>query len=366
MSADVLSLRMQLSYPRLALDVREELSLSGVTALFGPSGSGKSTLLRLIAGLETPRAGRIALGAAVWFDSRRGVNAPAHLRSVGFMFQDSRLFDHLSVRGNLEFADKRSARDAAGIAWQDVVAALDLEDLLERRSRSLSGGERQRVALARSLLSRPRLLLLDEPLSALDDKRKAEILPYLQRVPRHFGIPTIFVSHALDEIVQLAGSMLVLAEGRVQAYGPTAEIVERLDLQPVTGRLEAGVLAPARVSGHDPRLALTHVDLDGQLLKMPIVRRLAVGEKIRLRIPARDVAVALSKPRGVSIRNVLAATIERIAVDDDSAFAEVFMTLRSARIRARLTRDAVEELRLTAGMPVFALIKSVSFDRRIV
>ncbi len=366
MSVDVLSLRARLSYPQLELDVREELSLSGVTALFGPSGSGKSTLLRLIAGLKTPRAGRIALGSEVWFDSRSGVNVPAHCRSVGFMFQDSRLFDHLSVKGNLEFADKRSSRDAPGIVWQDVVAALDLEALLERRSRSLSGGERQRVALARSLLTRPRLLMLDEPLSALDDKRKAEILPYLERIPRHFDIPTIFVSHALDEIVQLAGSMIVLAEGRVQAYGPTAAIVERLDLQPITGRLEAGVLVHARVRGHDSRLALTHVDLDGQPLKMPIVKKLAVGETVRLRIPARDVAVAVSKPGGISIRNVLAAKIERIAVDGDSAFTEVFMTLRSARIRARLTRDAVEKLNLTAGMPVFALIKSVSFDRRIV
>ncbi len=366
MSADVLSLRARLPYPRLELDVCEELSLSGVTALFGPSGSGKSTFLRLIAGLETPREGRIAFGSQVWFDSRSGVNVPAHRRSVGFMFQDSRLFDHLSVRGNLEFADKRSAAGLPGVAWKDVVSALDLEALLERRPQSLSGGERQRAALARSLLTRPRLLMLDEPLSALDDKRKAEILPYLERVPRHFGIPTIFVSHALDEIVQLAGSMLVLADGRVRAYGPTAAIVERLDLQPVTGRLEAGVLAPARVSGHDFRLALTHLDLDGQPLKMPLVKRLAVGEKVRLRIPARDVAVALNRPRGVSIRNALAARIERIAVDRDSAFAEVFLTMRSVRIRARLTRDAVEELNLAAGMPVFALIKSVSFDRRIV
>lgn len=366
MSADVLSLRAQLSYPRLEIDVDEELSLSGVTALFGPSGSGKSALLRMIAGLETPRAGRIAFGGEVWFDSRSGVRAPAHRRSVGFMFQDARLFDHLSVRGNLEFADKRSPGDASGIAWRDVADALDLGDLLERRSRSLSGGERQRAALARSLLTRPRLLLLDEPLAALDDERKAEILPYLERIPEHFGIPTIFVSHALDEIARLAGSMIVLADGRVQAYGPTAAIVERLDLQPVTGRPAGGVLVEARVSGHDPRLALTHVDLDGQLLKIPIVERLAAGEKIRLRIPARDVAVALSKPRGISIRNMPAAAVERIAMDGGSAFAEVFLTLGGVRIRARLTRDAVEDLQLAEGMQVFALIKSVSFDRRIV
>lgn len=365
MSADVLSLRAQLSYPRFELDVCEEIPLSGVTALFGPSGGGKSTLLRLIAGLETPREGRVALGSNLWFDKRSGVNLPAHRRPVGFMFQNPCLFDHLSVRGNLEFADKRSANGSPSIQFADVVAALDLETLLERRNRSLSGGERQRVVLARSLLTRPRLLLLDEPLSALDDKRKAEILPYLESVPKRFAIPTIFVSHALDEIARLASSIVVLAEGRVQGYGPTASILECLDLQPLMGRQEAGALVWARVTGHDSRLALTHIDLEGQRLKTPIMERLSVGENIRLRIRARDVAVATTKPRGVSIRNVLEAKIEQIVLDGDSAFAEVFLTLPNTRIRARLTRDAVEELQLVAGMPVFALIKSVSFDRRI-
>jgi len=366
MPAESLSLQVELDYPGFQLSVNRELPLAGITCLFGPSGSGKSTLLRLIAGLETPQAGRVALGPDVWFDCHAGVNVPAHHRPVGLMFQDARLFEHLSVSRNLMFAATRSKQTASSISFDEVVSALDLNALLGRGIGSLSGGERQRVALARSLLTRPELLLLDEPLSALDDRRKAEILPYLERVPRHFRIPTIFVSHALGEVVHLADTMLVLDAGRERAYGPTAEIMERLDLQPLTGRQEAGVLVEAQVSGHDTRLGLTRVVLDGQTLKMPIVDGLAIGERIRLRVRARDVAVATHKPEGISIRNVLQATVERIAMDPETPFAEVFMVLQGARIRARLTREAVEELQLAPGMPVFALVKSVSFDRRVV
>jgi molybdate transport system ATP-binding protein len=366
MPAESLSLRVELAYAGFQLTVNRELPLAGITCLFGPNGSGKSTLLRLIAGLETPQAGRVALGPDVWFDCQRGVNVPAHRRPVGLVFQDARLFEHLTVSRNLTFAATRSRKVASKISFDEIVLALDLNVLLERKIGSLSGGERQRVALARSLLTRPELLLLDEPLSALDDRRKAEILPYLERVPNHFGIPTIFVSHSLGDVVHLADTMLVLEAGRERAYGPTPEIMERLDLQSLTGRQEAGVLVEAQVSGHDTRLGLTHVALDGQTLKMPIVDGLAVGERVRLRVRARDVAVATHKPQGISIRNVLQASVERIAMDSETPFAEVFMVLQSTTIRARLTRDAVEELQLTPGRPVFALIKSVSFDRRVV
>ncbi len=364
MSAEALTVRVKASFSGFDLDVSEEISLAGVTALFGPSGSGKSTLLRAIAGFETPTRGRISVGERVWFDSESGVSTPAHLRPVGFMFQDARLLNHLTVAGNLDFADRRSSHRAAGRSREDVVAALDLASLTDRGTQSLSGGERQRVALARTLLTRPELLLLDEPLAALDVDRKAEILPYLEQVPKRFGIPTIYVSHAIDEVMQLADRVLVLADGRVRAHGPTAAIVERLDLQPLTGRFEAGVLLDGRVREHDLRLSLTHVDLDGETLVMPMVDRLQPGDGIRLRIRARDVALATQRPEGVSIRNILPGTVSEITPEADTAFAEVFVALKSARIRARLTRAAVEDLQLTPGAPVFALIKSVSFDRR--
>ncbi len=365
MSVEQLTLRVQLGFPGFDLDVAQDLPLDGVTALFGPSGGGKSTLLRTIAGFETPVAGRVALGNEVWFDSEARVNVPAHRRPVGLMFQDARLFSHLSVDGNLAFADKRSHAKPNGFSSGDVISALDLQPLLERRITSLSGGERQRVALGRTLLTRPRLLLLDEPLSALDLERKADILPYLEEIPKRFGIPAIYVSHALDEVVRVADRVLVLTDGHVQAYGPTADIVERLDLQPITGRFDAGVLVEARVTKHDTRLALTHVDLDGETLKTPMVDTVKPGDTIRLRIRARDVALATQRPEGISIRNILPGTVDEITSDSETPFAEVVVALTTTHIRARLTRAAVEDLALAKGVPVFALIKSVTFDRRL-
>ncbi len=363
MSADTLTLQVRLGFAGFALDLAEQLELGGVTAVFGPSGSGKSTLLRAIAGFETPVAGRIACGNEVWFDSEAGTNMPAHCRPVGLMFQDARLFPHLDVDGNLGFAVKRSRRPRAGLDRQDVVAALDLLPLLARRIGSLSGGERQRVALARTLLTSPRLLLLDEPLSALDRERKAEILPYLENLPKWFGIPTLYVSHDIDEVAWLADRVLVLTDGRVQLHGPAAAIFERLDLQPVMGQFEAGVLAEGRVVRHDPRLHLTYVDLQGDILTMPMIERVLPGQTIRLRIRARDVALATRSPEGLSIRNVLPGTVTDIVSVPDTGVAEVFVQLRGARVRARLTQAATEELCLEKGMPVFALVKSVSFEK---
>jgi molybdate transport system ATP-binding protein len=366
MSAERLRLEARLAFPGFDLEVAEELDLNGVTALFGPNGSGKSTLLRAIAGFERPCHGRIALGEEVWFDNAAGVDVAPHRRPVGFMFQDDRLFEHLTVAGNLAFADRRSGKRRASFSYDEIVGALDLDRLLDRRIGALSGGERQRVALGRTLLTRPELLLLDEPLSALDRESKVEILPYIEQLPQRFGIPAICVSHSIEEVVRLAEKVLVLADGRVRAYGSAASIVERLDLQPITGHFEAGALVEARVAAHDDRLALTHIDIGGDMLVMPMVERLQPGDKIRLRIRARDVAIATRRPEAISIRNVLPATISEIAQEQDTAMAEVFLDLESARIRARLTRASVEDLQLVEGMQVFALIKTVSFDRRLI
>ena len=365
MSAERLALRARVSYPGFELEVDEEIPLDRTTALFGPSGSGKSTLLRVIAGFDRPTAGRIALGADVWFDGAGRVDVPPHRRPVGLMFQDGRLFDHLDVAGNLEYALRRSRRSGSGEERRAVVDALDLEPLLPRRTASLSGGERQRVALGRTLLTRPRLLLLDEPLAALDRDRKREILPYLEQLPRRFRLPTIYVSHAVEEVALLADEVIVLAGGRVRARGATGAIVERLDLQPITGRFEAGVLVEGRVTEHDRAFGLTHVDIGGARLTMPGIADIALGAGVRLRIRARDVAIATSAPSGISIRNVLPATVLEIVADPDSAFAEVLLRMDGEHLRARLTRASVADLQLVAGMPVFALIKTVSFDRRL-
>jgi molybdate transport system ATP-binding protein len=361
MSPDALSLQVKVDLPGFRLDVAEVLGLDGVTVLFGPSGSGKSTLLRSIAGFTTPAEGRIAHGDDVWFDRRRGIDVAPHRRPVGFMFQDDRLFRHLDVAGNLAFAEKR--RRGSDIQRDAVIEALDLASLLERRVDALSGGERRRVALGRTLLRAPRLLLLDEPLTGLDRERKADILPYLESIPRRFEMPTVYVSHDIDEVASLADDMLVLSEGRVQMHGSAAAVLERLDLQPLTGRFEAGVLVEGRVRSHDHRLHLTRVDVGADAITLPLLDRVSLGDTVRLRIRARDVAIATQRPVGLSIRNVLPGTLTEVVEDSEPGFAEVWVELSGARVRARLTLAAVEELGLERGRRVFALVKSVSFER---
>ena len=359
----VLSFRACVSLTAFTLEVDEDLELEGVTGIFGASGSGKSTLLRAIAGLIKPQRGRIAFRDRVLFDQDRGIDVPTHERQIGFLFQDGRLFSHLDVAGNLAFGERRRAASARRFERDDVLTALDLARLLPRRVDSLSGGERQRVALGRTLLASPDLLLLDEPLSALDRDRKREILPYLEEVIERFRMPTLFVSHDVDEIAQLADQVWVLSDGQLKTSGPTAEILERLDLEPLTGRFEAGVLIEARVVRHDPRLHLTIADLHGDELAMPYREELAPGTPVRMRIRARDVAVATERPVGLSIRNVLAGEVIELVREPNTGAVETMIQLREDRIRARLTLAAVEELGLEVGSSVFALIKSVSLER---
>ncbi len=348
------------------LGVKEKLDAPGITALFGPSGSGKSTLLRVLAGFQSA-TGTVSFNGSVWQDTDSGTFMAPHHRPVGYMFQDARLFPHLSVRGNLDFAARRAARSGSNEAqsafsMDHVMAAFDLAELVGRRPGTLSGGERQRVALARTLLRRPQLLLLDEPLAALDQERKSEIMPYLDALPGEFDIPTIYVSHSADEVAQLADQMWVLANGRVHAAGATAEIMQRLDIQSVMGRFEAGAVIRARVLDHDQGYHLTGLDFGGQRLTMPMVDRLAAGDQVRLRIRARDVALATTRPEGISIRNVLAGNITEIVEQSGSPFAEARVEVGGQHLRARLTRAAADEMQLATGKPVFALIKSIAFD----
>jgi len=359
MSADVLEARFEVDLPGFRLAVDEAIALSGVTAVFGPSGGGKSTLLRAIAGFERPSRGRIVHAGSIWFDVDGNTHVAPHRRPVGFMFQDARLFSHLNVAGNLGYAEKRN-RTAPGFGRQAVVEALDLAPLLERRVTTLSGGERQRVALGRTLLRGPRLLLLDEPLAALDRGRKAEILPYLERIPQQFHVPTLYVSHDIDEVAALADRMLVLVDGRVQLHDGAAAAFARLDLQPLTGRFEAGVVLEGRVAAHDRRLHLTHLDVGGDELTMPLTER-PPGATLRVRVRARDVALAVGRPEGLSIRNVLPGTVTEL-VDVSPGFVEAVVRLRSVQVRVRITLAAVEALGLESGSEVFALIKSVSFE----
>ncbi|MBI1385096.1 MAG: molybdenum ABC transporter ATP-binding protein [Rhizobiales bacterium] len=352
-------------FPGFALEVAHDFTLGGITALFGPSGCGKSTLLRIIAGLEPRASGLVRLGSESWLDSAAGLRMPTHRRGVGVVFQDSRLFPHLTVTGNLRYAAARSAHIASPIHFDGVVEALDLAPLLDRRCTALSGGERQRVAIARTLLSRPRLMLMDEPLAALDTARRAEIMHHIERLPTEFAVPVIYVTHAIDEVAWLANHLVVLAAGRLVTHGPAGDILERLDLHPATGRFEAGVAVTARVIGHDPVFRLTKLEICGQAMEMPTTEpALPVASLVRLRIRARDVSLAIERPAGVSMRNILAGTVVGIEEEPATAFAETLVDIGGTRLRARITRAAVADLGLAVGRPVFAMLKATVIERR--
>ena len=343
------------------LELATQIPLEGITGILGPSGSGKTTLLRVLAGFERAE-GRIIVGEDVWLDTKAKTCVPPHKRSVGYIFQDARLFDHLSVAGNLEYAFSRSLTKTRKIVTDDVVDAFDLSPLLNRRPLELSGGEKQRVALARTLLTNPRFLMLDEPLSALDEKRRADILPYIDTTASQFNLPAFYISHAVGEVARVAERILAISHGRIQAMGPTAEILERLDLAEVTGRFEAGSIVEAIVVDHVTHHRLTHLTIDGQILTMPMEPELAPGDHIRVRVRARDVALALKRPESISIRNVLAATVIDLFHVPDSPYVEALVEFQHQRLRARITLASVEDLSLNVGTSVFVLIKSVTFD----
>ncbi len=334
----------------------------GVTALFGPSGCGKSTILAAVAGLMRPDAGRVTLDGAPWQDSTTRQHLPAERRGCGLVFQDARLFPHLSVRSNLEYGARRAPADRpAGPGFGAVVEMLGIGALLDRRPAGLSGGERQRVALGRALLSRPRLLLLDEPLAALDTARRAEVLPFLARLRDAAPAPILYVTHALEEVDALADHLVLLQAGRVQAAGPLEDLAARTNLPQLTNRRDAGAVLACTLAGHDAERGLSTLHFAGGALRVAL-RPEAPGTALRLRIRARDVAVATRQPEAISVQNILPAEVTAI---DPAGPHEVFLRLGigPATLLARITRDAVARLELAPGKSVFALIKSVSFDR---
>ena len=335
---------------------------AGVTALFGRSGSGKSTLVKIIAGLEQPRDGRVALGDRVLVDTARGIAVPRHRRRIGTVFQEGRLFPHLTVRQNLLFGRWFAPPGEPGATLESVADLLGIGPLLGRRPARLSGGETQRVAIGRALLAKPRLLVMDEPLSALDDERKAEILPYVERLRDEAGVPIVYVSHAVAEVARLADTLVVLDAGRVAAAGPAAEVLSRLNVAPLAGAREAGAVLEARVAAQDERFALTHLSTPAGPLRVPRVA-VPVGTALRVQIPARDVMLSRERPVGTSALNVLPAVVAEVhPVDPRGASADLRLACGTAVLLARITRLSLAEMELTPGTPVFALVKSVALD----
>ena len=337
------------------LDAAFDAPTPGVCAVFGPSGCGKSTLLSVVAGLLRPAAARVEL------DGTDLAALPAERRRCAVVFQDARLFPHMSVRTNLLFGHRRAPADAPGPSLAEVVDLLGIAPLLTRRPGALSGGERQRVAIGRALLSRPRLLLMDEPLAALDAPRRAEILPYLQRIRDVAGVPILYVTHAMDEVVRLADTLVLMAAGRVLAHGPLSEMLARTDQPMLTDRRDAGVALACTVRAHDLGRGLTELTFPGGALRVPL-RPEPVGTALRLRLRARDVTVAAEATPGLSTHNQVPATVATV---DPVTPHEVLVRLQAGPtpILARLTRHSAEALALAPGRGVMALIKAASFDR---
>lgn len=334
------------------------LQRSHVTAIFGHSGSGKTSLLRCLAGLEHPDEGKMHVNGEVWQDTSDNIFLPPHRRPVGMVFQDTRLFPHLSVRKNLTYGMLSRRRGGSPIALEQIVSLLGIESLLERRPVKLSGGEAQRVAIGRALLADPRLLLMDEPLAALDATRKAEVLPFLKSMQRELDIPFIYVSHNMEEIDQLADTLVLMEEGKTTACGSLADMLTRLDF-PLSCTGQAGAIVEGRISGYDETYGLTRLDT-------PIGTLMLLGQyapdddKLKLRIHARDVSLSLEKPHRSSVLNIIEAVVMEISEVDSTYQVTIRLDAGGLPLLARVTSKSHHALGLKPGLSVYAQVKSVA------
>jgi molybdate transport system ATP-binding protein len=350
-----IAIRLRLPRGGFTLDVDLRLPPQGVSAVFGPSGCGKTTLLRCVAGLERARDAHVRIAGEDWQNDARGLFLATHSRPLGYVFQEASLFDHLDVRGNLAFGQRRAAAPAAALA--PLIALLGIGGLLDRKPHQLSGGERQRVAIARALATQPRVLLLDEPLAALDLARRREILPWLERLRDELRLPMLYVSHSLDEVARLADHLVLLDQGRVTASGPLAATLARLDL-PLAAD-EASALLHGTVAERDPRWQLARVAFDGGSLWLPDAG-VAAGRRVRVRVLARDVSIATAPVAASSIQNLLPCTVRAIAPGPHPSQAMVQLACGESLLLARITARAVDSLGLAPGRPVWAQVKSAA------
>ena len=350
--------RVQHAVGTLPLSIDLTLPGVGVSAITGPSGCGKTSLLRCIAGLIRPAVGEVAVNGVVWQDA--GQWTPVHRRAVGYVAQDAALFPHLSVRANLAYGWRRSAQPAPAAERDALLDLLGIGGLQQRMPHQLSGGERQRVAIARALLCNPRLLLLDEPLAALDAARKVELLPYLETTSRSLQIPVLYVSHAVDEIARLADHLVVIAEGSVVAHGPLSETLARLDAR--FDADEAGVVLQATVVERDATWHLARLAFDGGNLWVRDDGQV-LGSTVRVRVLARDVSVALAPARDSSVLNSVQATVEAVLPDAHPAQQRVRLRAGQSAVLARLTRRSSVALGLVPGLQVWLQIKAVAVLR---
>ena len=339
------------------LDVDLELPGRGVSAVFGPSGSGKSSLLRCMAGLDHAPGGYLSVNGKVWQDDAQRVFKPVYKRSLGYVSQAANLFAHLNVQDNLDYGLKRIAAAERKVSLDQVVELLGIGKLLGRQPGTLSGGESQRVAIARALATSPGLLLMDEPLAALDVQRKAEMLPYLERLHTELDIPVLYVSHAPDEVARLADHLVLLEAGRVVAAGPTRELMTRLDLPLAHGDAAASII-DAVVTGVEPDYHLSHAEFSGGQVSL-LNPHLHIGQRVRIRVQARDVSLTLERQQGTSVLNIFAVTVTTLVADSPGQVM-VALNAGAATLLARISQKSCDNLQLRPGSAVFAQVKGVA------
>jgi len=336
--------------------IKEQLAARGVTAIFGPSGCGKTTLLRAMAGLQPIHSGFLRVKGVTWHDHE--TNLPAHKRPVGFIFQEASLFEHLTVAGNLNFASKRALESVRPEQFQEIIELLDIVQLLSQKPAQLSGGERQRVAIARALLIRPQLLLMDEPLAAVDQTRKWEILPFLDRLRTELNLPIIYVTHALDEVTRLADDLLIMENGLIEASGSVDEVLTRLDVPRMLGE-EAGAIVEGIVTERDTQWHLVRMDFNGGHLWLRDSGEV-LGQSARIRILARDISLSLVDEQASSILNRLSATVIAMADDTDQAMVMVRLAVGKTVLLARISKRSASQLKLHQNQMLWIQIKSVA------
>ena len=364
MSDKTLSVDMSLARDAFDVEVKTQFAGQGTTAVFGPSGAGKSSLLRAIAGFETPYAGRIRQGERVFFDKGANINVPSHRRGVGYLFQDARLFSHLTVQGNLDFAHARAPKRGGDIL-DHIISEFELGSLLQKNVAALSGGEQQRVALARTVLSRPNVLLLDEPLAALDAARKAELLPFIKGLPEAFNIPVIFVSHDLKEVGYLADEIMCLSEGRAAAFGPALDVLPNLQSGPdISFDVTSWFDAKLTEIDHAHQAATWSLSAAHKLI-LPLTATAQIGDKARLSIRADDVSIALTPPQNISIQNKIDARVKSVTTEGNRICVQLYLPDPDSvlpHLLAFITPLSQAQLQLKQGQAVTALVKSVSFE----
>ena len=350
---ELLKAAFKVDYPGFNLDIDLQLPASGITVVFGPSGSGKTTLLRCLAGLE--KSGKMEIAGQVL--QNENIFIPVNLRAIGMVFQESRLFPHLKVRENLLYGYKRTPLNSRRLHLEDIARVLSLEKLQERSIDKLSGGEKQRVALGRALLTSPKLLLMDEPLAALDAQRKTEIIPFIRKVEKELSIPIIYVTHSMSEVLQLVDTMVILKDGKVVKYGPVGKVFSDIQLRESIGDEHSGAILDTTVLEHDTDYGITRLDFMGQQLNVPI-QDIPPGQVLRVHIHSKDVSLATQPPEGLtSVLNILKTKVRKIG---ENVGYSVDIELDAGRpIIATITRKSLSNLNLRPGQSIYAYIKAI-------